>query len=127
MMMRPSNSGTATCVATSSGDRPSSDSAQSLRLVVRHSPCRIGTSSPASLRTSQPSSSPPAEAFAGRVPPAASTVVIRASYVPRCSMRSSGASRREAAKTGTPTPPASSIASARAETYAVFPAVNCAR
>ena len=90
MMMRPSNSGTATCVATSSGDRPSSDSAQSLRLVVRHSPCRIGTSSPASLRTSQPSSSPPAEAFAGRVPPAASTVVMSASYVPRCSMRSSG-------------------------------------
>ena len=59
-------------------------------------------SSAASARTSQASSSPPADAVAGRVPPAASTVVISASSVPRCSIRSAGASRSEAAKIGTP-------------------------
>ena len=127
MMIRPSNSGTATWVATSSGLIPSSEEAQEARSQVRQSPCRMGMSKAASARTSQASSSSPAEAVAGLVPPAASTVVTRASRVPRKSIRSAGASRSEVAKMGTAAPPAASIASASASTYAVFPAVYWAR
>ncbi len=127
VMIRPSNSGTATCVATSSGDIPSFDSAQAARLQVRQSPCRIGMSRAASARTSHASSSPPALAVAGLVPPAASTVVINASSVPRWASRSFGASRSEAAKIGSPIPPAASMASASVSTYAVLPAVCWAR
>ena len=90
MMIRPSNSGTATWVATSSGLIPSSEAAQEARSQVRQSPCRMGMSRAASARTSQASSSSPADAVAGLVPPAASTVVTRASRVPRKSIRSAG-------------------------------------
>ena len=83
VMIRPSNSGTATWVATSSGDMPSSEPAHQARSEVRQSPCSMGMSRAANARTSQPSSSSPADAVAGRVPPAARTVVIRASRVPR--------------------------------------------
>ena len=69
MMMRPSNSGTATCVATSSGLRPSSLSCHCDRELVRHSPCRIGMSSAARCATFQVSSVPPAETAAGTAPP----------------------------------------------------------
>src|SRR6476660_6142757 len=47
VMMRPSNSGTATWVATSSGDSPPSLSCHCARELVRHRPCRIGMSSAA--------------------------------------------------------------------------------
>ena len=47
VMIRPSNSGTATWVATSSGDSPSSLCCHCARELVRHRPCRIGTSSAA--------------------------------------------------------------------------------
>ena len=60
-MIRPSNSGTATWVAASSGRQPVvAGRPRRARLVVRHRPCRIGTSSAASAPTSQASSSPPA-------------------------------------------------------------------
>ena len=98
MMIRPSNSGTATWVATSSGVSPSSEFAQTRGDQVRHSPCRIGMSSAASAATSQASSSPPAVAVAGLVPPAASTVTISASKVPSWASRSSGAPRRRRAE-----------------------------
>ena len=127
MMIRPSNSGTATCVATSSGLMPSSEAAHDARSQVRQSPCKIGMSRAASARTSHASSSPPAAAVAGLVPPAASTVVIKASQVPRYSIRSEGASRNEVAKIGTPVPPAASTALASASMYATFPAAYWAR
>ncbi len=110
MISRPSNSGTATWVATSSGERPSSLPAHVSRLVVRQSPCRIGTSSAASSATSQASSSPPADALAGFVPPAASTVTTMASAA-RSVCRSAGsACRSDAQNTGRAWPPASSTA-----------------
>ena len=96
VMSRPSNSGTATWVATSSGDSPSSLSAQVARLVVRQRPCRIGTSSAASSATSQASSSPPAEAPAGFVPPAASTVTTMASAAASVRRSAGSAWRSEA-------------------------------
>ena len=79
MMTRPSNSGTATWFAASSGLTPSSSPSQSSRERVRHRACRIGTSSAASAPVSQLSSSSPALAVAGFDPPAASTVVTRTS------------------------------------------------
>ncbi len=84
-------------------------------------------SSAASAWTSHASSAPPALAVAGVVPPAASTVVINASRLPRCASRSAEAPRSEVANVGTATPPAPSTASARASTYAVFPAECWAR
>ena len=48
----------------------------------------------ARARTSQASSSPPADAVAGLVPPAASTVVINASQLPRYSSRSRSIAQR---------------------------------
>ena len=78
--------------------------------------------------TSQASSSPPALAVLGLVPPAASTVTTRASRVPSASYRSSGAERSEVEKIGTPTAsPVASIASARACAKALFPLDSCAR
>ncbi len=59
--MRPSNSGTATWVATSSGLMPSSLPTHWARELVRHSPCRIGMSRAARCSTFQLSSSPPAD------------------------------------------------------------------
>src|SRR6478736_1224986 len=109
VMIRPSNSGTATWVATSSGDRPSSEPAQDSRDQVRHRPWRMGMSSAASSLTSQPSSSPPADALAGVVPPAASTVTINASSSPSAVSRSGGAVRSEEQNIGTAT--ASPVAS----------------
>ena len=122
VMIRPSNSGTATWVATSRGERPSLESAQASRDHVRHSPCRIGMSSAASAVTSHASSSPPAVAVAGLVPPAASTVTINASKVASSAKRSSGAPRKDEQKIGTATAPCCACtASARACTNAVFP------
>ena len=66
--MRPSNSGTATWVATSSGDMPSSLSCHCARELVRHSPCRIGMSSAARCATFQVSSVPPARDGGGYGP-----------------------------------------------------------
>ena len=74
----------------------------------------MGTSRAARALTSQASSSPPAEAVAGLVPPAASTVVINASQLPFYSSRSEGASRNEVVKIGWPMPPTASTASASA-------------
>ncbi len=82
---------------------PRSESAQASRDQVRHSPCRIGMSSAASAVTSHASSSPPAVAVAGLVPPAASTVTINASKVASGASRSSGAPRRDEQKIGTAT------------------------
>ncbi|SKZ71930.1 Uncharacterised protein [Mycobacteroides abscessus subsp. abscessus] len=127
MMMRPSNSGTATCVATSSGESPSSLASQSARGPVRHSPCRIGMSSAARRSMFHASSSPPADAVAGVAPPAARTVTTSASAVASNSMRSSGAVRNEAQKIGIGRAPCSSIAAHSASTYRVFPARCCAR
>ena len=122
VMIRPSNSGTATCVATSSGDIPSSLAAQLSRDEVRHKPCRIGTSRRASCSMFQLSSSPPADAVAGVAPPAARTVTTSASATASCASRSSGAVRSDAQKMGRARPPLSSMASHRAWMYAVFPA-----
>ena len=128
VMIRPSNSGTATWVATSSGDSPSSESAHASRDQVRNCPCRIGMSSAATALTSHPSSSPPADAFAGVVPPAARTVTTSASSVPNASSRSGGAVRRDEQNIGTATAsPVASTASASAGTNAVFPDVWWAR
>ena len=69
VMIRPSNLGTATWVATSSGDRPSSLAAQSSREPVRHRPCRIGMSRAARRSMFQASSSPLADAAAGWIRP----------------------------------------------------------
>ena len=110
MMMRPSNSGTATWVATSSGLMPSSLSCHCDRELVRHSPCRIGISSAARCATFQVSSLPPAETVAGTAPPAASTVVTIASADFSRSSMSGSAVRSEAQYTGSARPPASSIA-----------------
>ena len=128
VMIRPSNSGIATWLAESSGLTPSSDASHSARLLVRQSPCSTGMSRAAIRSTSQVSSSPPALASAGTVPPAASTVTISASRVPSASNRSSGAARSEPAKIGTATAwPVASTASARACTKSVFPLTWCAR
>ena len=105
MMIRPSNSGTATWVATSSGVSPSSESAQVARLQVRHSPCRIGMSSAASAATSQSSSSPPAVAVAGRGAAGGEhgddQRVAGAQVAEQARRRRS---RRRSVKIGTPTP-----------------------
>ena len=113
-MMRPSNSGTAIWVATSSGVRPSSLAAQSLRGLVSASPWMMGMSSAASCATSQASSSPPAWAVAGFVPPAARTVVMAASMVASSSRSSVGAWRSDAVKMGMACAPWASMASHRA-------------
>ena len=84
-MMRPSNSGIATCIAASSGFRPASDSSQRCREVVAHSAWMTGT--PSASSASACHSSPACE------PPLASTVVISASISPS-SRRSAGASPR---------------------------------
>ncbi len=122
VMIRPSNSGIATWVAVSNGDSPSSFSSHDSRLDVRHNPCRIGTSSAASAPTSHASSSPPADAFAGFVPPAASTVTISASACLSVSSSSGSAVRSDEQNTGSGFPPLASIASHNACTNAVFPA-----
>ncbi|CAM5593203.1 hypothetical protein STANM309S_00550 [Streptomyces tanashiensis] len=127
VMRRPSNSGTATWLAASRGDRPSSFSSQAAREPVRHSACRIGTSSAASAPASQASSSPPACASAGLVPPAARTVVTIASAVRRVSTSSVSGARRDATYSGRARAPASSIAPHRASTKAVFPLMWWAR
>ena len=79
MISRPSNSGTATCIAASIGVSAADEAAHAARDEVRHSACSTGTSSAASAATSQASSSPPALASPATVPPAASTVTISAS------------------------------------------------
>ena len=76
-MMRPSNSGIATCIAASSGVRPASDASQRCRDVVAHSAWMTGTSSASSASACH--SSPACE------PPLASTVVISASISPSSS------------------------------------------
>ena len=76
---RPSNSGTATCIAASIGVSAADEAAHAARDEVRHSAWSTGTSSAASAATSQASSSPPALASPATVPPAASTVTISAS------------------------------------------------
>src|SRR4051794_3391984 len=106
---------------------PSSEAAQDARSQVRQSPCRIGISRAASAPTSHASSSPPADAVAGLVPPAASTGGIRGSQLLKDSSRAEGAWRNDVAKIGTPIPPAASTASASASTYSVFPAAYWAR
>ena len=60
-MMRPSNSGIATCIAASSGVSPASDSAQRCRDVVAHSAWMTGTpsASSASACHSSPACEPP--------------------------------------------------------------------
>ena len=84
-MMRPSNSGIATCIAASSGFRPASESSQRARLVVAQSAWMTGT--PSASSASACHSSPACE------PPLASTVVISASISPSSSS-SAGASPR---------------------------------
>ena len=85
-------------------------------------------SSAARRATSQASSSPPADADAGVLPPAASTVTISASRVPSAAYRSSGAERSDPAKIGTPTAwSVASIASASACAKPEFPLASCAR
>lgn len=121
MISRPSNSGTATCDAASSGESPSSLSSHAARLEVRHSAWRIGTSSAASAPASHASSSPPADASAGLVPPAASTVVTMASTPPSASSSSGSGERSDDTKIGTARPFAASMASHRTSTKAVFP------
>ncbi len=86
-MMRPSNSGIATCIAASSGVRPESDSAQRWRDVVAHSAWMTGTSSASSASACH--SSAPCE------PPDASTVVISASISPSSSFSAGESPRRE--------------------------------
>jgi hypothetical protein len=128
VMMRPSNSGIAIWLAESSGVTPSSEASHSARLEVRHSPCRTGMSSARMRATSHASSSPPALAPAGVIPPAASTVTTNASSVPSASYSSSGAARSDTENTGTPTAcPVASTASASACANPVFPLVSCAR
>ena len=63
---------------------------------------------------SQASSSPPADAVAGFVPPAASTVTTSASASRSRSSRAGSAVRSEAQYSGIGRPPAASIASQRA-------------
>ncbi len=128
MMIRPSNSGMAIWLAESSGVTPSSDAAHSSRELVRHSPCSTGTSRAAIRSTSQASSSPPAPADAGTLPPAASTVTTSASKPASASYSSSGADRSDPAKTGTPTArPVASTASARVCAKAALPPASWAR
>ena len=127
VMTRPSNSGTATWFAASSGLTPSSSPSQSSRDRVRHRACRIGTSSAASAPVSQLSSSSPALAVAGFDPPAASTVVTRTSACRSTATSSSSGARSDEQNTGSGTPPASTTARHRASTNAVFPAMWCAR
>ena len=79
VISRPSNSGTATCIAASIGVSAADEAAHAARGEVRHSACSTGTSSAASAATSQASESPPALASPATVPPAASTVTISAS------------------------------------------------
>ena len=127
VMIRPSNSGIATCVAASSGDSPSSLASHAARPLVRHNPCRIGTSRSASTPTSQASSSPPAPKVAGLVPPAASTVTTSASALRSSASRSGEAVRSDAVKIGSGRPPFASTAWQSTSTNAVFPAMWCAR
>ncbi len=127
MMRRPSNSGMATWVAASSGVSPSLLPAHWAREVVRHRPCRIGTSSPASAPMSHSSSAPPAPAAAGSSPPAASTVTTIASAARSASIIAGSAVRSDEQNTGSARPPAVSIASASACTKPVFPATWWAR
>ena len=88
----------------------------------------IGMSSADIRATSHASSSPPALALDGTLPPAASTVTISASSVPNASYRSSGAERSDPAKMGTPTAwPVASTASASAWAKAVLPLASWAR
>ena len=106
-MSRPSNSGTATCIAASSGDSPASDAAQAAWEVVRHRPCSTGTSRVASAPTSQ-LSSPPALAVLAELPapPAASTVTTRASTPASSSNSPVSAPRSEPQNTGSASAPA---------------------
>ena len=89
VISRPSNSGTATCMAASIGLSAALEDCQAARDEVRHSACSTGTSRPASADTSQLSASPPALAPAATVPPAASTVTSTAS-APASSAYTSG-------------------------------------
>ena len=128
MMIRPSNSGIAIWLAESSGVVPSPEASQSARLLVRQRPWITGMSRAAIRATSQASSSPPALAPLGVVPPAARTVTTRASSLPSSSYSESGAERSEALKIGTPTAsPVASIASASACANALFPLASWAR
>ena len=77
-MIRPSNSGMATCMAASIGVIELA-AAQSARELVRQIPCMIGMSRSARAPMLQAASSPPADASEGTTPPAASTVTISAS------------------------------------------------
>ena len=127
VMMRPSNSGTATWLATSSGDSPSS-LASLLPRPRDGQPCRMGMS-----RAAKPFDVPclvlprPPTPPAGVVPPAARTMAMRASAVPRSSMSSSGAVRNDEQNTGSGRAPAASMAAQSASAVAVFPARCCAR
>jgi len=122
VMIRPSNSGIAIWVAASSGVSPSPLPAHWARDEVRHRPCRIGTSSPASAPTSHSSSEPPAPAVAGTRPPDASTVTTTASAARSVSISAGSAVRSDEQYTGSGRPPAAVTASARACTKPVFPA-----
>ncbi len=127
VISRPSNSGTATCIAASIGVSAALESAQAARDEVRHSACRTGTSSSASAATSQASSSPPAVASLATVPPAASMVTISASTPARRSYTSAPADRSDEQNTGRALAPCASTASASASTNAVLPETACAR
>lgn len=124
---RPSNSGIATCIAASMGDRAASDSSQAAREEVRQSPCRTGTFRSASAPMSQDSSSPPADACEACVPPAASTVATSASAFESSSYSPASAPRSEPQYTGSALAPCASTAAHRVSTKAVLPLSSCAR
>lgn len=121
MIRRPSNSGIATCIAASMGERAASDASQALLDEVRQSPCSTGTFRSASAPMSQASSSPPADASEACVPPAASTVATSVSAVPRISYRPASAPRSEPQYTASALAPRASIASHSVSTNAVLP------
>ncbi|MGX1408180.1 hypothetical protein RKD40_005793 [Streptomyces ambofaciens] len=121
MTRRPSNSGIATCIAASMGDRAASEASQAAREEVRQSPCSTGTFRSARAPMSHASSSPPAEACEACVPPAARTVATRASVRPSSSYSPGSAPRSEPQYTGSALAPRASIASHSVSTKAVLP------
>ena len=84
-------------------------------------------SSAARCATFQVSSFPPADTAAGVAPPAASTVVTKASALCSASSSSGSAVRSDAQYTGSGRPPSLSMARHSASMYPVFPASCWAR
>jgi hypothetical protein len=124
---RPSNSGMATCIATSIGLRPLSLASHAARERVTQTAWITGTSSAASASARQP----PAVSSAAVEPPDASTVTISASTVPAsrssAGTRPSAPGRSDCVHTHTGSAPPSATARASTSTNAVFPAARCER